>query len=735
MSLRSGKKCPIFVNGQELPQNVLPTYEDVIRYYLLVTQNIQQRQDRVKITAETVATEIEKIWTRASIPFIEHRTIVARIKAYHDKYRFILKPYQKRKSNDNYLQKLQQFKTDSKKLFDIASCKCSCFISCLCEKRRKIPIQERDFMIDQRNERKMMIGSIDLVTTKRFERKLEREAKKTPCEKQELLTETGAIDIAKPRDGSSFSREINNESSLKPLLSVSEAPRNTSVPPVSYATVARTLDRYGISDRAGAALVSATLQDIGLITRESSDNIVDRSKIRRMRSKARETVMKQGFTDIPEYICISFDGRKDKTLVQEDSRRRVIVEEHITVLMEPGSKYLGHISLKSGKAKEIATSLCSFFAENSISLTNILAIGCDGTVVNTGNKAGIIKLIENQLQQPLQWLICQLHANELALRHLFDNLDGSTTGPKSFSGPIGKSLNNCELLPVKSFNAITCCLPDITKSRDDLSTDQLYLLEMCQAISKGECDERLAKRRPGKICHSRWLTTANSILRLYIATENPAKNLKILTEFVIKVYAPMWFRIKTHPSCIHGAKHLFDTIQLSRYLPDKLKKVIDPVIQRNGYFGHTENILIAMLADDRKHNRELALRRILKIRDSSTGRTPMRVFKVPKFNFEAQDFTELVAWDKPSEPPLTKIYPTDVILAALMDPEKNTSEILQVFQDIPCHTQGTERCIKLVTESCAAVCGQNRREGWIRNKIKSFQVMPSFNTKKEYKIE
>lgn len=115
------------------------------------------------------------------------------------------------------------------------------------------------------------------------------------------------------------------------------------------------------------------------------------------------------------------------------------------------------------------------------------------------HKAGIIKLLESKLQRPLQWLVCQLHANELTLRHLFEHLDGTTTGPKSFSGPIGKTLNNCEYLPVKTFSAITCCLPDITKARDDLSTDQLYLLEMCQGISKGQFDERLAKCKPGKI--------------------------------------------------------------------------------------------------------------------------------------------------------------------------------------------------------------------------------------------
>ena len=40
---------------------------------------------------------------------------------------------------------------------------------------------------------------------------------------------------------------------------------------------------------------------------------------------------------------------------------------------------------------------------------------------------------------------CLLHINELPLRAVFTSLDGPTTGPKSFEGPIGK-----EVVQVKS---------------------------------------------------------------------------------------------------------------------------------------------------------------------------------------------------------------------------------------------------------------------------------------------
>ena len=45
-----------------------------------------------------------------------------------------------------------------------------------------------------------------------------------------------------------------------------------------------------------------------------------------------------------------------------------------------------------------------------------------------------------------------------------------------------------------------------------------------------------------------------------------------------------------------------------------LKKVIDPVIQRNAYFIHPKNLLLTMITDDRITIRKLGIRCILKAR-------------------------------------------------------------------------------------------------------------------------
>ncbi|GBP06283.1 Protein asteroid homolog 1 [Eumeta japonica] len=179
----------------------------------------------------------------------------------------------------------------------------------------------------------------------------------------------------------------------------------------------------------------------------------------------------------------------------------------------------------------------------------------------------------NRLQRPLQWIICMLHLNELPLRHLFDYLDGKTSGPSTYNGPIGKLLDKCETRAVVEFESIP-------------------------------------------------------------------------------VYTPVWFQIKTHSSCKDGSRHLWKLIESSRFLSSELKAVIDPVIQRNAYFAHPENLLLAMLTDEEKHIRELAARRILKARSSpSTGKLP-RTFEVPELNFDAKSYIDLINWQETNFDPL-----------------------------------------------------------------------------------
>ncbi|KAF2882105.1 hypothetical protein ILUMI_24067 [Ignelater luminosus] len=151
-------------------------------------------------------------------------------------------------------------------------------------------------------------------------------------------------------------------------------------------------------------------------------------------------------------------------------------------------------------------------------------------------------------------LKCGLFHNKKASNK--SNKNGCTSDPREYSGPIGKQLAGWENKTAVSFCAVAGNLPDLPKNVvDELSTDQKYLYEICQTVSTGSCSPELANRQPGKMVHSRWLTSANRIHRHY----------------------------------------------------------------------------------------ELALRRIIKVREAESS-TKRRIFKPPKINFSARDYTEIIVW-------------------------------------------------------------------------------------------
>ena len=52
--------------------------------------------------------------------------------------------------------------------------------------------------------------------------------------------------------------------------------------------------------------------------------------------------------------------------------------------------------------------------------------------------------------------------------------------------------------------------------------------------------------------------------------------------------------------------------------------------------------------------------------------------------------------------------------------------------DRPCHNQAVERHVKIVTEESGQVVGYERRDGLIRQKLKSRMIVKKFDTKQQF---
>lgn len=56
------------------------------------------------------------------------------------------------------------------------------------------------------------------------------------------------------------------------------------------------------------------------------------------------------------------------------------------------------------------------------------------------------------------------------------------------------------------------------------------------------------------------------------------------------------------------------------------------------------------------------------------------------------------------------------------------------LNDIPCHTQSVERCVKIVTEASESVTDDEKRLGWILNTLSSRNIMSTFKSKKDFSV-
>lgn len=735
---------------KELPSSKLPTNRDVHLFYSLVRKEkkiLKGGKDPPEgEVALTVAKKVREIWQKASIPTVSLERIGVLVKKHQKKVQLLNKSYGRDKNKESFSKKMEQLSLDQ--LFDVAACKCTDYSSgCRCGPQKAVPLSEREFLSDQRGPRCATIGGIDMKTTaqnlKRIQRKekeiLRLEAKKS----QKNVTESDNQDVSAsaPVDFASNSDETANNSAYLPPLW--ERPSTSGQSRIKVPKFSLACDRYGVSDRAAASLASSLLLDLqtekNVKEDETSQLILTRNKIRRERRTSRNELINEAKESFPDFYGLYFDGRKDETKYMEKSANgknhpRVRQEEHITLVQEPGSIYFDHVSPQCCNAETISKEIWDCLALKSVDLEKLTCIGSDGEPTNTGKNRGVIRNLENKLGRSLQWCICQLHSNELPLRHLLTTIDGKTSGPVGFTGEVGKALKDCDSMPVVAFSAIDSDSLANDICADDLSTDQLYLLHICRAVISGECSQDLAAMKPGKIHHARWLTTASRILRLYVATENPSEALKVLATFVVRVYTPMWFRIKSHHTIAYAPQNLWLTCVKTRYLQGSYLKTVQSVIQNNAYWAHPENLLTAMLADPDGEKRKMAAMRIKKCRSKQKYSKSVRVFHLPTLNFNADDYTDLISWDdnEITEPPVTKQI-SDAELDLIIQGDDAPLQNLNTLFSLPCHSQAVERIVKEVTIASREVYGHLSRDGFIRARLLHRQQMPQFELKSDFK--
>ena len=303
-----------------------------------------------------------------------------------------VKSSRKTKQRSAYISKLD-------KLFDICSCRCdfvghsdNCgdgcdkqHINCKCAIKDKIPTLELAFIKDQRSKvggtGVYQLGTVDPMYERKRRRAQSRYEERIPKRKT-VSSPDKSVFHEVPRVSSTSSEDLND--------TVFEAPASSSEPKVDLSGVAREADRFNVSTRATAALITAALIAYGIVTKDDTSACVTRCKIRHAVEKYRKTVDILGDEEIK---AIYLDGRKDETKQKSKDesgtiRYKTSKEEHYVLTSEPEGTYITHVVVSDGKAititEAVYSAICDFEALESVEV-----LGSDTTNTMSGAIGGV----------------------------------------------------------------------------------------------------------------------------------------------------------------------------------------------------------------------------------------------------------------------------------------------------------------------------------------------------------
>ena len=127
--------------------NLLPTTEEHLKFYLHLKLESNSKKP-TGLLFKIIDAVIPALET-SCVPIVSKPRVTEslheKVKNYAD-----LKKRVSRKETENFKIKLAAFQESVCSLFDISACNCTDFTACSCPKEKKVPIQERIFLVDQR---------------------------------------------------------------------------------------------------------------------------------------------------------------------------------------------------------------------------------------------------------------------------------------------------------------------------------------------------------------------------------------------------------------------------------------------------------------------------------------------------------------------------------------------------------------------------------------------------------
>lgn len=254
------------------------------------------------------------------------------------------------------------------------------FATVQCPYERKLLVKEKEFLHDQRTNRRMQFSHIGKKTTKKQQRNLKLNNKQVLTHQQETYTQS--------------ERRL-----LKRVVNDLKSPPKK----IKLTNTAAVLNAKGISHRAGAVLINAYMKDQNDDNNEQLESdIVDPSKLYREKKKIAKKATEVQNSNVKQMIdnndvfAVFFDGKKDSTMTSiknnetQRNHPRIVKENHYAVVLQPGDVFYTHVTPNGNCAIDAAECIFNSLSKHGIDLTKLMFAGADGTAFNTGRWTGCL---------------------------------------------------------------------------------------------------------------------------------------------------------------------------------------------------------------------------------------------------------------------------------------------------------------------------------------------------------
>ena len=469
----------------------LPTSEQVLKLYFFIREHLGKKNGRVSQEEITnkVAFLVSQYWNMAGYKTVVQFRVVKHIKKELEMYQNINKRRERTKGVE--VEKRELFLERLKKLFDISAPDLEDIITksrllgnddeCTRYRIREgytRKTEDVSFLIDQRGERKMVMGAKDTSYEERLETNLQKKLTNTVS----VSADPGKLLNVQESNNNNDVTEVENEDNHGNDKDYSINIRNKKKETVlvelptdilNSPEVCSMLDRTNTTSRKAVGVVSSILKT-GKIDGKQVDLAqfkISRQTLERKRIHNRSVLMEQEIDDFgkkkPKYPVAHWDGKLIKDLTDTLQENEAILVSGSPFYLEGKilsvSKLMdedgAHTSTGEAQALAVLVQLREWGVDK-----DIVGLVFDTTSSNSGVKKGATVRLQSVLGRPVFFLACRHHVTELIIKACWYCLFEADLSPDcQFFVDIREEWSNLDT----SENARILTLPKRLQGRDE----------------------------------------------------------------------------------------------------------------------------------------------------------------------------------------------------------------------------------------------------------------------------